>query len=193
MGRPLYELIINDEDETGVTAIALVDAPAIQINWQAFEQQKPYKFETVNEEQRIIAGPLMVADMPIFRNDERGEYDVFFKKGTISKIIDKFHRNEYSKNVNPMHDSMMLLPDIYMISDFQIDSARGINTPKGYPTLTDGSWFGQFKVRNDEVWNEYIKTGIFKGFSVEGFFNEHPVQSEDLTAQEIDMIINNFS
>lgn len=182
MSRPLYELVINEDDHTGVTAVALVDKPAIEINWQAFNEQKPYKFSVLNQEKRIIAGPLMVAGMPIYRNDQRGEYDVFFSRETIEQIIDKFHRNEYGKNVNPMHDSMMLLPDIYMISDFQIDSTRGLNTPLGFPPLTDGSWFGQFKVRNDQVWDEFIKTGAFKGFSVEGFFNEQPL---NLTGQEI--------
>lgn len=181
---PLYRLVINDEDHTGVTAVALVDDPAIQIGWQAFKNQKPFKFETVNLEKRIIAGPLMLADTKIYRSDQRGEYEVVFEKGTIEQIVDKFHKNEYSKNVNPMHDSMLLLPDIYMISDFIIDSTRGINSPLGFD-LPDGSWFGQFKVRNDEVWNEFIKTGIFKGFSVEGFFNEVPVT---LTDQEIDIL-----
>ena len=78
MSLPLYRLVINDEDHTGVTAVALVDEPAIQINWQAFNAQKPYKFTVLSQEKRIIAGPLMVAYMQIYRNDEkRGEYSNF--------------------------------------------------------------------------------------------------------------------
>lgn len=188
MSLPLYRLVINDEDHTGVTAVALVDEPAIQINWQAFNANKPYKFETVSAEKRIIAGPLMVADMQIYRRDDkRGEYFVYFDRSTITQIRDKFHRNQYQQNVNPMHESMLLLPDIYMVSDFEIDRARGINPPIGFETLSDGSWFGEFKVRNDEVWNDWIKTGQFKGFSVEGFFNEELVR--DLTDQEIAAIL----
>ena len=29
---------------------------------------------------------------------------------------------------------------------------------------------GTIKVNNDEVWNDYVKTGKVKGFSIEGFF-----------------------
>lgn len=187
MNLPLFRLVINDDDHTGVTAVALVDEPAIQINWQAFDAKKPHKFETVSVEKRIIAGPLMIPNTPIYRrDDQRGEYNVVFFSEDIDKIVDKYHKNQYEKNVNPMHESMLLLPDIYMVSDFQIDPAFGIMTPKGWDPMPDRSWFGMFKVRNDEIWNEYIKTGIFKGFSVEGYFNEIPV--EDFTDAEISLI-----
>lgn len=191
MSIPLYRLVINDDDHTGVTAVALVDEPAIQINWQAFRAQKPHKFETISAEKRIIAGPLMVPNTPIFRNDERGDFNVIFFSEDIDKIVDKYHRNQYEKNVNPMHESMMLLPDIYMISDFQIDPSFGISTPKGWEPMPDRTWFGMFKVRNDEIWNEYIKTGIFKGFSVEGYFNELPV--EGLTDAELRLLAQELS
>ena len=185
MGLPLYRLVINDDDHTGVTAIALVDEPAIQINWQAFAKQQ--RFQTVNPEKRVISGPLMVAGMKIYRSDSRGEYEVLFEDSTIEQIVLKFFKNQYTKNVNPMHDSMLLLPDIFMFESFIINSARGINTPAGFDALPDGSWFGSFKVLNDEIWNEFVKTGVFKGFSVEGFFNEEPITME-LTEEEINVL-----
>lgn len=177
---PLFELIINPEDHSGVTGVALVDNPAIQINWQAFSEQKPFKFQTVSTEKQIIAGPLMLANMPIYRSDQRGEYNVYFSGQTIEQIVDKFHKNQYGHRVNPMHESMMVLTDIYMVSDFIIDTEKGINTPLGFDKIPNGSWFGMFKVANTEVWNDYIKTGLFKGFSVEGFFEDIPAElSED--------------
>jgi len=33
-----------------------------------------------------------------------------------------------------------------------------------------GTWFGMVKVKNKDVWDDYVKTGLVKGFSVEGFF-----------------------
>jgi len=33
-----------------------------------------------------------------------------------------------------------------------------------------GTWVGAVKVNNDEVWNDYVKTGKVKGFSIEGYF-----------------------
>ena len=180
--RPVYRLVIQDDDHTGVTAVALVDEPAIQINWQAFKAKKQL-FQIQNEEKRVISGPLMVADMLIPRRDERGEYDVFFDSPTIEQIVLKFFKNKYTTNVNPMHDSMLLLPDVFMYESFIINSAKGINAPLGFDVLPDGSWFGSFKINNDDVWTNFIKTGEFKGFSVEGFFNEEVVK--DLTDKEI--------
>jgi len=179
---PLFELIINEDDHSGVSAIALVDEPAIEINWQSFNKAVVRKFQTVSGEKRIIAGAAMLPNTPIYRNDERGEYNVWFSKETIEKIVNKFHKNQFGNRTNPMHESMMVLPDIYMVSSFIVNTDRGINTPKGFDTLPNGTWFVEFKVDNDEVWNDYIKTGIFKGFSVEGYFEDVP---SDLTENEV--------
>lgn len=195
MSLPLFRLVIDPNDHTGVTAIALVDNPAIEIGWQAFNKKEQYtfqtvqsKFQTLSAEKRIIAGPLMLANTRIYRKDSRGEFDVIFFPEDIEMIVDKFHRNQYGNNVNPMHDSMLLLPGVYMNSDFIINSERGLLTPKGYDQFPDGSWWGQLKVNNDEIWNEYIKTGLFKGFSVEGFFNEQPV--DEPTDEQIQAAID---
>ena len=33
-----------------------------------------------------------------------------------------------------------------------------------------GTWMGAIKVNNSEVWNNFVKTGKVKGFSIEGYF-----------------------
>ncbi len=33
-----------------------------------------------------------------------------------------------------------------------------------------GTWVGSVKVNNDNIWNEFVKTGKVKGFSIEGYF-----------------------
>ena len=33
-----------------------------------------------------------------------------------------------------------------------------------------GTWVGSIKVDNDKIWNDYVKTGKVKGFSIEGYF-----------------------
>ncbi len=77
MELPLFELKINDDinDDAEVNFVSLVDRPAIQRNWNAFKEK--YKFEIISEEKRIISGPLMLADTPIFRSDDtHGDYYV---------------------------------------------------------------------------------------------------------------------
>jgi hypothetical protein len=56
---------------------------------------------------------------------------------------------------------------------------------KGFEDVKEGSWFGSFKVENEEVWN-MIKDGKVKGFSVEGIFNySKPISKEEKMMDEI--------
>jgi len=63
--------------------------------------------------------------------------------------------------------------------------------PFTFDELPDGSWFGSMKVDNDDIWNNYIKTGEFQGFSVEGVFE--PVLADEKDEDIIQGIINNIN
>jgi len=166
---PVIYLTIDENQEAGVEAVALVDTPAIEREWMAFKNQpKPYRFEVTSEEKRIISGPLMVADFPIYRRDDEGrEYYVVFNASTIRKIVYRYMKQGRTNSVNEMHETA--LDGVFMFESFIIDDMK--QTPKGYEQLPEGSWFGSFKVENDDVWQQ-VKSGDFKGFSVEGLFNE---------------------
>jgi len=165
---PLYELRIDFDDDTGVDQISLVDKPAIEIDWQHFNKSKE-SFKVLNEDKRIIAGFAMIANQNIYRNDKSGEYNVFFSKDTITQIIQKFFKTKTTDATNIMHTELTA-DDTYIIESFQIDSDRGIVTPKGFTEQVDGSWFVSMKVDSDKVWEE-VKGGVYKGFSVEGIFD----------------------
>jgi hypothetical protein len=170
MDLPVYLLDISEDmdDNAEVDYVALVDRPAIQKNWNAFKNQQ--RFEVVSEDKRIISGPLMLADVPIFRSDATyGDYYVVFSKDTIFKIAQKFFKRGYQSNVNLMHSPNAQVDGVTMFESFITDESRGILPMKGFEDAPDGSWFGSFKVDNDEVWND-VKEGKFKGFSVEGLF-----------------------
>jgi hypothetical protein len=186
---PVYRFKCLPDDESKLEAVALVDTPAIEMNWQAFSNNN-YKFSAI-EEKRIISGPLMVADLPIYRRDSSGEYYGVFQKEDIYNLRNKFFKQSLDKSVNIMHDSAQMVDGVYMIESFLIDSTRGIFSPKGY-NLTDGSWFGSYKVDNDDIWNDFIKTGEFKGFSVEGLFNTVKIEDKplDLIEQIISIVKN---
>jgi len=187
MNLPVYKLVINeDEDETGVDFVALVDKPAIQINWQSFKDNKQY---FADEEKRVVSGPLMVADMPIYRRDNSGEYYAVFDAATIEQIVLKFSKNKAQNNVNLMHDGDKVVQDVFMYESFIIDRKRGVNPPTGFEELTDGSWFGSYKVNNDKVWAD-VKAGTFQGFSVEGVFAQ--VKVDDKPQEELEGLINDI-
>ena len=189
MELPLYELVINDEDdESGVDFISLVDKPAIKRNWIAFSEQQKFSFKS-DQEKRIISGPAMIPNELIYRKDKEGkEYNVVFSEETIQKIVEKYFKSQYTTNFNLQHKKSLLAQGVYLIESFVIDEQRGINAPKGFEDLPNGSWFISCKVDNDEIWNDFIKEGVFKGFSVEGFFQEKQVKetkSEELELLEM--------
>lgn len=167
---PVFELVISpDDDKSGVTFVSLVEQPATEYDFQAFSRQENLKFNIDSEEKRVISGPLMVANLAIPRHDETfGAHFVVFGAETIRAIALKFFRSGLTDAVNTDHRNE-IDKGVYMFESFFIDSARGIPTPKGFEPLPDGSWFGSYKVDNDEIWAK-VKAGEFKGFSVEGFF-----------------------
>lgn len=167
---PLYKIKIkeNDSSPLQVNYIALVDDPAIQIDWMKFDKQIKFAADT---ERRLIMGALMVANMPIYRKDEhRGEYYVTFDQETIYHIVQKFFRKGFVSSFNIMHDEGKQVDGVYIIESFIVDDTRGVSAPKAFEGISQGSWLATVKVDNDEVWNNYIKTGELKGFSVEGMF-----------------------
>ena len=146
----------------GASALSWAESKLKQIERQSFAIQ--------DEEERIITGALMLADTPIYRNDGNGEYYVVFSKDTIKKIAQKYFKKGYQNNVNLMHDSGQVMDGVTMFESWIVDEKRGIKPMKGFEDVKEGSWFGSFKVENEEVWN-MIKDGKVKGFSVEGIFN----------------------
>lgn len=167
---PIYKLTINDNDNTGVDYNAFVDVPAHLKAFVAFGKSLPYQFK---EEQRIVTGVMMSADTLIYRNDpEIGEHQVLFDAKTIKQIVLKFFKNSYGNNVNRMHNENDIVKGATMFESYLIDSKRGVNPPLGFEkqNLKDGTWIASYKVDDDILWNE-VKSGKFRGFSVEGFFD----------------------
>lgn len=167
---PAYEMVIdeNAESEVEVSFIALVDKPAIEKNFMAFNSVRlDFAIDTARQ---IISGPAMVPDTLIYRRDAGGEYNVFFSKDTIESIALKFFKKDYQKNLNLFHDPALSLQGVTIFESFVSDKARGIQPMKGFEDLPDGTWFISAKVENPEVWAK-VQTGEVKGFSVEGIFS----------------------
>jgi hypothetical protein len=177
MELQLYRAVIDPSmtSELEVDFIGLVDRPAIEKNFQVFNENKEKARFILNEEKRIISGPAMVADMPIYRNDTQlGEYFVMFDKGAIQTIVEKFSAKGYLKNFNLFHDQQQQVSDVTIFNSFISSKELGIPPMVGFEDVGDGSWFISAKVNNDAVW-EKVKAGEIKGFSVEGLFNYIPV------------------
>lgn len=168
-----------------VNFIGLVDRPAIERNFQAFRDQQQKAAFVLNEEKRIISGPAMIADMPLYRKDAQlGEYYVIFDKPAIQTIVEKFSAKGYLKNFNLFHNAQQQVSDVTIFNSFVSDKELGIAPMTGFEDVADGSWFISAKVNNPTVW-EAVKAGTIKGFSVEGLFNYVPVQKVKMTTEQL--------
>jgi len=173
----LFELILSEEGD-GVFANSFVEKGAIERDFVAFDKVE-IQFQSINEEQRLVAGPLLIPNKKIPRmDDEFGIYTVYFKPETIAEISKRFMKNKYNSEVTIDHDKKV--NDVYLVESWIIEeSKRDKSNLYGF-TLPKGSWFGIYKVENDEVWND-VKAGKYKGFSIEGLF-EHKRSFEQFAA-----------
>ena len=165
-GLPIYWLDIENETN-GVEYVSLVDEPAIERNFIKLSKETEIKF-SVNDEKRVVLGPALVPDMPIYRRNPDGyEYYVKYSADAIKRIAEKFFADHNSTNVNLEHE-VDVNGCVYFQSYF-IDREHGIN-PEGFEDCVDGTWMLAAKINNDEVW-QLIKEGVLRGFSIEGFFS----------------------
>ena len=125
------------------------------------------------QDQQIIAGPLMIPDKLIERYDEKdGKYYVYFSEETIKKIAYKFMQKKYTDSTNIEHDSNKTFDDVFVVESWLIADPKRDKSLiySGGKEYAKGTWYGMMKVKNNLLWNDYIKSGELKGFSVEGFF-----------------------
>lgn len=193
---PIYYATINEDlaglelKQQGIQNIALVDSPAMLTEWLMFDEQKPIEFKmSLQEEQRIITAPVIIADLPIYRKvNEDGiekEFYVVYKKDTNMKVLQKYMSDGNQKKVKLTHDTQDLSKGVFVFEVFMSDESRGIAQPKGFE-LPDGTIFCSMKINNDMIWNE-AKAGKVKGISLEGFFD---LEKEiDLDEKQIESII----
>jgi hypothetical protein len=191
MNIPVYEMFLSEQDETnedfGVFTVSLVDKPAIIAAFMTFSEDSKdlMKFQIVNKEKRIITGAVMIPGMPISRRDEggiKGEFMVVATRETTERTLMKFMRQGMTGNkgsVNVMHESNMVPEGVFIFEAWLIDHERGTSVPKGFKPCPEGTIFMSMKVDNDELWEDFIKTGIIKGFSIEANYRLRQKPSQD--------------
>jgi hypothetical protein len=191
MKLPVYKLDINEwDEETGLDFVSLVETPAIQKDFLAFAEIAQ-RFEIKDEEKRIVTGAAMIADLPIYRRDDvRGEYYVVFDKESIFKIAKKWARGNKYDAVNTHHNTP-IADGVSLFESYIIDRQRGVMPPMGFEEVADGSWFVSYLIDNDEVWAK-VKSGEFKGFSVEGVF-DFPVDADEQLIEQMKSLLSQWN
>lgn len=168
---PIYDVVLLNE-ETGVFKISLVDEPAIEVDFIVQFKKEPIQFKQTSNDKQILIGPLLIPNKLIYRNQNNQEYFIRYSEKVIRDISEDFLKNKRIDSINEMHLNKDV-KDCYMIESWIIEDEEkdksvlyGFNLPKG-------TWMCTLKVNNKEYWDEYIKTGEFKGFSIEGILGHY--------------------
>ena len=182
----IIELILDEQNEfAGVEAISVVENPAIEEDFVALANQE-IKLAEIDKERRVLLGALLIPNKPIYRRNGEDEYYVYFSKETILKTSQMFLMKGNQNNSTLEHQlplQGLSLVESWIVEDEVQDKSRlyGMEVPIG-------TWMGAVKVNNEEVWNDYVKTGRVKGFSIEGYFADKMPRPQDSLKEELHKI-----
>jgi hypothetical protein len=173
----IVELLIDEEQElSGIEAISIVDEPAIEENFIALSKQHEIKLAEVDKEKKILMGAALVPNKNIYRRNGEDEYYIFFSQDTVRKASELFLMRGNQNKSTLEHQAELYglsVVESWIIEDDVHDKSRKYNMD-----LPIGTWMVSMKVNNDEVWNNYVKTGLVKGFSIEGYFTDKIAMSK---------------
>ena len=173
----IVELILDEnQEESGIEAISIVENPAIEEDFIALKSDE-IKLAEVSKEKKILMGALLIPNKPIYRKNGEDEYYIYFSKDTVLKASQMYltKGNQNNSTLEHQHElSGLSLVESWLVEDEVHDKSRkyGMN-------VKVGTWMGAVKVNNDKIWNEYVKTGKVKGFSIEGYFADKMERPKD--------------
>jgi hypothetical protein len=179
------------QEMMGIQAISIVENPAIEEDFVALKTQK-VEFATQNEEKRILMGAALIPNKPIYRRSGEEEFYVYFSKDTIRKASELFFQNGNQNKSTLEHEAelqKLSVVESWIVEDTEKDksSLYGMEMPVG-------TWMISMKVNNPDIWENYVKTGKVKGFSIEGYFvdkvNFNKQEMEVLEEQEAELILS---
>ena len=162
----LFELEV-DESQWETLALGFVTNPAIQVDFFKFSQAE-FKINFSQDERKIVTGPVLIPDLPIYRKIKNSEgFHVVLREEQVVKSYNLFMQKQRFVNMNLMHDvSIPLDNQAFMLECFITDPKRGIMAPKGYEDLPANTWFMSHQITSPELWAK-IKSGEINGYSIE--------------------------
>ncbi|WP_136465525.1 XkdF-like putative serine protease domain-containing protein [Flagellimonas onchidii] len=191
MEYPIYEVIFDPNKDKGIYALSVVQDPAMESMFVALkkDEQVQVKLAEVNAEQRILLGVALIPNKPIYRNQDGKEFYITFPEDTIKLAAHSFIKNHYNGNSSIEHEvqlSGVSVVESWIVEDVKNDKSNtyGLEAPKG-------SWVAMMKVDNQDLWDDYVKTGKIKGFSIDGLFSLNKLElnkeqmSESKTTLEV--------
>jgi len=175
----IVELVI-EKDLDGIDAVSLVDAPAIEENFIALNKEYKIEFAEVDTEKRILMGAALIPNKQIYRKNGKDEFYVFFSEATVKQASELFLKNGNQSNATLEHKAKFdgaTVVESWIIDNPEMDKSKqyGFSLPKG-------TWMISMKIEDDKVWKQ-VKEGVYKGFSIEGYFADKLQMSEEIALE----------
>ena len=184
-----YKVLFNEQENEGVYAISLVSDPAIEVQFVTLSKQKEIKLATINEEQRILLGAVLIPEQPIYRNVDGHEFNIVFPKETIKQVQHNFSQQGYQNNSTIEHSGESIQNVTFVETWIKESDVNDKSVMYGFNEPI-GTWYAAMKVNNDEIWNDYVKTGKVKGFSIDGVFDMEKVNLKSEINMNLETIVN---
>jgi hypothetical protein len=155
-----------------------------------------------DNEKRMVYSPLMIPNILIPRLDEHTneKYFVKFTPESIEKMQQLYMIEKRQDKTNYEHTSQKM-SSVVMVESWIVSGESDKAYQLGFlrNNIPDGTWMGGFKIldtpEGDVIWNEFIKTGLVKGFSVEGEFlmKFSRIKNDEYLLQEIINILKTIN
>ena len=161
---PIFAVNVDDPG-CSISAMSLVDDPAMSIDMVCFSKEQNMKFSIQDETQHNILTCLVRVDFPILRVTQDGNpYYIVFNKDTAKVLCQRLMTDGMQQNISLQHNGK-LIQGIQLQEVFIKDTEKGIS-PVGFEEAADGSLMGIYHITDDALWNDCIE-GRFKGISIE--------------------------
>jgi hypothetical protein len=179
---PLYKIKVNEDlaSNEGIEFVSLVDYPAIEVNWVAFEKAAKFFFDG---DKQMLYGPILIPNKPIYRNDPKmGEYNVTFPESEVIKLVRKLQAQKKTVNLNYQHQKDSQIKDA-VIQEIWLTGKNDKSKDFGFDLPVNSAMVGVY-ISDKTFWNEEVKSGNVKGFSIEGWLDMELKSIKNMSTQK---------
>ena len=154
---------IDETKDIEMVVNSFVSEPATEKEWLFFNRKKQV-LNFYDDEQQIVTSVVMLANTPIYRNDDGYEYKLVFTPEAIKKMaFDYFSKNNFNK-ISIEHNGETLEGSAILLESYFVDNVKSV--PQKFGKIPEGSWIVSYKVVDKKIW-DMIKNKKLRGFSIE--------------------------
>jgi len=178
---------------TDVNCFSIVLGAAVETKLSKFAEETERPVFFANQEKRIIYSVAMRPNKQIFRKDINGEAGyITFDAEEVEKMQQSYfksnnkglakmslnHSDEAIKDVYPIESWIVLNPEQDKSKTLLMEDVQA------------GDLILGFKIDNDDVWENFVKTGEVDGISLEAFLDYEIINPVNMNTEEKKSFIN---